>query len=434
MSLDQTPSAVKDTMKSRLYNARWIVLAAACTFFLIAMSIEDLWVECLLGFTVVFIASLVPSRSGSADMPNSQNLPLKPVWPDQGMKSVCEAMGHPAYILDGTGVLQYINGAAASAFGTATIGDPISYKFRRPELVRVITSGIETRQPGEIEYHDSSPPECWYWMSITPIPGSNHDNDPDFFLLSFVNLTEAKRSEQMRSDFIANASHELRTPLASLRGFVETLQGPAADDPKITKEFLTVMLGQAERMSRLIDDLLSLSKIEMKAHLRPSDIVDLVAILRHVADSLKPLANNLGVELSLDLPRSNLLVEGDWDELVQVFENLLENALKYGQTGGKVDISGELKSTAAGDNAIEITIRDYGPGIPEEHLPRLTERFYRVDVESSREKQGTGLGLAIVKHILTRHGTRINVTSALGEGASFCVEFALSDNDMIVDE
>lgn len=434
MSLDQVPPAVKDTMKSRLINARWIIVATALTFFLVAMSVESLWMECLIGFAVVFIACLIPSQSARDETPNSQRLPRKPTWPDLGMKSVCDAMGHPAYILDRSGMLRFTNGAAASAFGPASTGDPISYKFRRPEIVRVITSGIDTGRPEEIEYHDPSPPERWYWMSITPIPSTGQGNDPDFFLLSFINLTEAKRSEQMRSDFIANASHELRTPLASLRGFVETLQGPAADDPKVTKEFLGVMLGQAERMSRLIDDLLSLSKIEMKAHLHPSDKVDLVSVLRHVADSLKPLAENLEVELNLDFPRSNLFVKGDHDELVQVFENLLENALKYGQTGSRVDITGELKPAIAGNKAVEIIIRDYGPGIPEEHLPRLTERFYRVDVESSREKQGTGLGLAIVKHILTRHATRLNVSSTLGEGAAFGVEFSLSEQDDFVDD
>ncbi|MGI9400155.1 MAG: sensor histidine kinase [Rhizobiaceae bacterium] len=434
MSLDQVPSVSTDSISSRLYKARWVLLAAAVFFLGLAMSAENLWRECLAGFGVILIASLMPSQSGTDVTQQSQKSPTARTWPDLGMKSVCDALGHPAYILDGTGNLRYANDAAEAAFGAASTGDPISYKFRRPEIARVLAEGIEKGQPAEIEYHDTSPPERWYWMSITPVPGAGQEGkDAEFFLLSFVNLTEAKRSEQMRSDFIANASHELRTPLASLRGFVETLQGPAADDPKVTKEFLTVMLGQAERMSRLIDDLLSLSKIEMKAHLRPSDKVDLVSILRHVADSLKPLAENLGVDIKLDFPRSKLIVEGDRDELVQVFENLLENALKYGQSGGKVDISGELKSTDTGENAVEIFIRDFGPGIPEEHLPRLTERFYRVDVESSREKQGTGLGLAIVKHILTRHATRLNVSSTLGEGAAFGVEFELPEQDELVD-
>ncbi len=433
MSLDQVPTAVKDTLNSRLHNARWILLAAAIVFLMLAVFVGNLWIESLIGFAIVMVATLIPSQSTGGEVSNSQELPGKPIWPDLGMKSVCDALGHPAYILDRTGNLRYANSPAASDFGPASTGDPIIYKFRRPEIARVLTSAIDSGQPAEFEYHDPSPPERWYWMAITPIPSAGPGNDPNFFLLSFINLTEAKRSDQMRSDFIANASHELRTPLASLRGFVETLQGPAAGDPEVTKEFLTVMLGQAERMSRLIDDLLSLSKIEMKAHLRASDEVDLANVLHHVVDSLKPLAENLEVELKFDLPNSSLIVEGDRDELVQVFENLLENALKYGQSGGKVDIAGRLKSADSENDAVEIAIRDYGPGIPEEHLPRLTERFYRVDVESSREKQGTGLGLAIVKHILTRHATRLNVNSTLGEGASFSIEFMLKDRGESVD-
>jgi two-component system phosphate regulon sensor histidine kinase PhoR len=232
--------------------------------------------------------------------------------------------------------------------------------------------------------------------------------------------TETRRAEQLRSDFIANASHELRTPLASLVGFIETLQGPAREDVEARARFLKIMRDQATRMSRLIDDLLSLSRIEMKAHVRPSGEVDLVATVKHVADALEPLSRELGVAIRLDLPEAPVTVTGERDELIQVIENLIENACKYGQSGGRVEVAVAPAGEGAGPS---FAVRDHGPGIAEEHIPRLTERFYRIDVDTSRKHRGTGLGLAIVKHILARHHARMTIDSRLGEGATFTVTF-----------
>jgi two-component system phosphate regulon sensor histidine kinase PhoR len=223
----------------------------------------------------------------------------------------------------------------------------------------------------------------------------------------------------MRSDFVANASHELRTPLASLRGFIETIQGPARGDPKAQQRFLGIMLDQTTRMSRLVDDLLSLSRLELKSHIAPDQKVDLIPLLGHVRDSLLPLAGDLDVEINLHLPAGKAEVLGDRDELVQVFENLIENACKYGQEGKVVDVT--LANQPG--QAVEVSVSDKGPGIPAEHVPRLTERFYRVSVEDSRSKKGTGLGLAIVKHILTRHRARLIVKSEVGKGTDFTVRF-----------
>jgi len=234
-------------------------------------------------------------------------------------------------------------------------------------------------------------------------------------------LTEARRLERMRADFVANASHELRTPLASLTGFIETLQGPAKGDPQAQEQFLGIMLDQAERMRRLIDDLLSLSRIEMKVHVQPETLVDLGRIMRHSAQSLLPVAKEQGVEFNVTVPDEPAEIRGENDELVQVFNNLVENALKYGSSGGRVDISCRLDPDSAETPYWIAEVRDYGPGIDPEHLPRLTERFYRVDVVTSRQMKGTGLGLAIVKHILTRHRARLEIESKPGEGACFRV-------------
>ena len=219
----------------------------------------------------------------------------------------------------------------------------------------------------------------------------------------------------MRADFVANASHELRTPLAALSGFIETLKGPARDDVAARERFLNIMESQATRMARLIDDLLSLSRIELNAHLRPDKPVDLLSVVRQVVDALQTLAKDRDVEISIAAPAAALIVPGDRDELIRVFENLIENALKYGASGKRVEVTLSRAGTAGQAEAV-VAVRDYGPGISAEHLPRLTERFYRVDVAGSRALGGTGLGLALVKHVLNRHRGRLSVASQAGRG------------------
>jgi two-component system phosphate regulon sensor histidine kinase PhoR len=237
-------------------------------------------------------------------------------------------------------------------------------------------------------------------------------------LLVLPDLTPLRRVEEMRVDFVANASHELRTPLAALSGFIDTLLGPARDDVAARERFLGIMKTQATRMARLIDDLLSLSRVELIEHLHPDKPVDLVAVVRQVTDGLQTLARDRGVEIVLELPPEPMIVLGDRDELTRVFENLVENALKYGASGKRVSISLATAKGPAGMEA-QVAVRDYGPGIAAEHLPRLTERFYRVDVSQSRAEGGTGLGLALVKHILNRHRGRIVIESEPGRGATF---------------
>jgi two-component system phosphate regulon sensor histidine kinase PhoR len=211
----------------------------------------------------------------------------------------------------------------------------------------------------------------------------------------------------------------LRTPLASLIGFIETLQGAARDDAKARERFLGLMKAQGERMARLIDDLLSLSRVEMNEHIGPQDSIDLAQAARHVCDVLAPLAREQDVKLVLDAPEK-LIVKGDWDELVQVVENVVENAIKYAASGKRVDVLGRRILDEA-----HVAVLDRGPGIPLEHLPRLTERFYRVNVQDSRQRGGTGLGLAIVKHILNRHGGRLQIASEPGKGSSFTIRIPL---------
>jgi two-component system phosphate regulon sensor histidine kinase PhoR len=230
----------------------------------------------------------------------------------------------------------------------------------------------------------------------------------------------------MRADFVANVSHELRTPLAALTGFIDTLQGSARDDPAARERFLGIMQAQAWRMARLIDDLLSLSRIELRAHQRPDTPVDVVPIVRQVIDGLQMLARDREVAIEVDAPAEPLTVHGDRDELIRLFENLIENGLKYGASGKRLEIAiARIERPDRKQEAL-VSVRDHGPGIAAEHLPRLTERFYRVDVGESRAQGGTGLGLALVKHILNRHQGTLTIDSKAGQGATFTVRLPLA--------
>jgi two-component system phosphate regulon sensor histidine kinase PhoR len=326
----------------------------------------------------------------------------------------------PVLIIDREASVLVQNMAVEKAFGAFPIGAHISSKLRSPGLLDMVRETITTNTPNQIEHSERLPSERVYVVRIAPIHLPEIDRQEDaLFLLSFRDISELRHIDRMRSDFVANASHELRTPLASLRGFIETIQGPAKSDAKAQQRFLGIMLDQTTRMSRLVDDLLSLSRLELKSHIAPDQKVDLVPLLGHVRDSLLPLAGDLDVTINLHLPTGKVEVLGDRDELVQVFENLIENACKYGQEGKSVEVS----LLGGAGQAVEVVVSDKGPGIPAEHVPRLTERFYRVNVEDSRSKKGTGLGLAIVKHILTRHRARLIVKSEVGKGTDFTVRF-----------
>jgi two-component system phosphate regulon sensor histidine kinase PhoR len=221
----------------------------------------------------------------------------------------------------------------------------------------------------------------------------------------------------MRADFVANASHELRTPLAALSGFIDTLRGHARDDEEAREKFLGIMSVEAARMRRLIDDLLSLTRIEMNEHVPPHNRIQLDNVVRETAAALSPLARQDRITVEISTPANLPPVIGDRDELIQLFQNLMQNALKYGRENGHVWIScGQTP-----DGQVFAAVKDDGEGIASSAIPRLTERFYRVDVKRSREKGGTGLGLAIVKHIVSRHQGRLQIESRLGEGSSFTV-------------
>ena len=377
---------------------------------------------CAFAMSLFFLFVVLPSSSSISDNKND----TKEVFSEAALQHethvpLVEALQFPAYILDEKGKLIYANQPSIHVFGKTCVGDSILIRFRQPELRRMIENALAVQGSFSGEYHETIPGDRWFSVEITPIPNFDETTAKPLYLLGFHDLTETKKAEQMRSDFIANASHELRTPLASLLGYIETIKGPARKDEKAINRFTDVMLDQAQRMTRLVNDLLSLSRIETQAHVRPSDTIDLSEVLASVIGSLGSVATQLKVRIEFENPGIvNIL--GDRDELLQVFENLIENACKYGQEGKRVLVSLDIDRD---QNEVTASVRDFGPGIALENQHRITERFYRVDVARSRAKQGTGLGLAIVKHILNRHATKIGIESKPDEGARFFVKFPL---------
>lgn len=340
-----------------------------------------------------------------------------------GWRAVIDAVPAAVLALDGAGCVVHHNRLIIELFPKIRVGQTMSQITRNPDLIGAIDSALASDDRVDVELIERVPVERRVSVTVSRVARTAALSAP-FLLITFRDLTEQDRLAQMRADFIANASHELRTPLASLRGFVETLQGPAREDPSARERFLPLMASQAERMTRLIDDLLSLSRVEMRVHLPPRGIVELNEAAAYVCQSLEPLTDVTKAEITLDRHETPARIRGAREEIVQVIQNLVQNAIKYGREDGRIQVRvGRDPPKGALPAKVWVSVTDDGPGIAREHLPRLTERFYRVNVASSREKGGTGLGLAIVKHILNRHRAEMKIASKLGGGSTFSVTF-----------
>lgn len=343
--------------------------------------------------------------------------------------SLLENLPDPLLLLDSARRVVRANRAATRLFGRDPAGSDLAAVLRDPlvtEAVQTVLSGAAPFR--ECEFTQAIPVERAFAARVDRL-----DGQPAFeaaiALLTLHELTAIRAMERMRADFVANASHELRTPLAALSGFIETLQGPARDDEEAREKFLGIMAEQSGRMSRLVADLLSLSRIELDEHTPPSERVDLARLATSTAEALKPLVGPRGMELTLGIAADLPQVTGQPDQLAQLLQNLMDNAVKYGNDGTSVEVSVALAeslppgagSALRAGPVVRVAVRDHGEGIPPEHLPRLTERFYRVDTARSRKMGGTGLGLAIVKHIVNRHRGLLTIDSRVGEGSTFTV-------------
>ncbi len=338
-------------------------------------------------------------------------------------EAVIAAVPDPLIMIDRQRRIVRSNAAAAQFVGPGAQPRDLAAALRNPVLLAAADAVLRGEPIRSVEFALSGPIERVLRAQFAGIAnGPNHGPalDGAAAILTLHDVTALKRSEQMRADFIANAGHELKTPLATLIGFIETLLGPAHDDVAARERFLGIMREQAQRMARLVDDLLSLSLIELNEHVAPTGRVALAPVIDEVARGLELRAAERDIRILRALPADLPEVQGDRDELAQIFQNLIDNAVKYGRPHSDVTVTGGTGSAAATE-LVRVAIADQGDGIPSEHLPRLTERFYRVDTARSRELGGTGLGLAIVKHILNRHRGRLDIASEVGQGSTFTV-------------
>lgn len=324
------------------------------------------------------------------------------------LQTIVDALPHPALVLDFQYKIQCANSAAEKLFEADLLGVDFVRIIRQPGAIECLSKSVQsgTLKSCDLVLHLKTPRT--YRASAASLAGANTQS----ILFTLLDISAEIDAEKSRSTFVANVSHELRSPLTSLMGIVETLQGPARDDVKARDNFLDLMHGETQRMSRLVGDLLSLSKLEAKEHVPPKGQVDIPKLIRRVIAVLNESNPDYKNRVTLTAPTVVPFITGDRDELTEVFQNLIENALKYSEPETPVAV--DVLQTGG---TVNISITDKGEGIAPEHLPRLTERFYRVDKGRSREAGGTGLGLAITKHILNRHRGRLSIESEIGVGS-----------------
>jgi two-component system phosphate regulon sensor histidine kinase PhoR len=363
-------------------------------------------------------------------------------------EAVISGLPDPLIMLDEQRRIVRANRAAGGLLGPGIAGRELFEVLRNPTVTEAVNAAFASRESRMVEFTLPVPVERSFSAQVEPL--ARPIADGTVALLMLQDLTRIKRADRMRADFVANVSHELRTPLSTLIGFIETLRGPAKDDRAAQERFLLIMQEQAARMARIVADLLSLSRIELNEHTPPTSAIELAPLLHGVADTLEMKASGKQMTIRLDAPpppesggTAMALADlpkviGDDDELTQVFQNLIDNAIKYGRPGSAVRIAGWLAERGRdalddplpprmqGTAAVAIAVIDEGDGIAREHLTRLTERFYRVDTARSRDLGGTGLGLAIVKHILNRHRAVLEIDSEPGKGSTFTVYLPLA--------
>ncbi len=405
-----------------LRRVSWAAVAglAAGALIFAAYGKNGAWIAIALLAVVAVVLSLVAAgkrtvgASSGSDSARSDIAALPSL-----AREILERIPDPLMLMDASGRVMLANGAMRGVVGIDAERKHVSAILRTPPVLEAIRNTAATGEASSVEFTSPVPVQRTYHAYV-----ARAGADPAVTILLLHDLTSTKRAEQLRADFVANASHELRTPLAALTGFIETLKGHAKEDPEARDQFLDIMTVEAGRMRRLIDDLLSLTRIEQNEHVPPSGSVSLETILSEAVAALTPLARLDGIALEMSAAPNLPRAVGERDELIQIFQNLMHNAIKYGKPGGHVWIGltmTEVAGRLGADRMLAVAIRDDGEGIPQSAVPRLTERFYRVDVKRSREKGGTGLGLAIVKHIVNRHQGRLTIESRVGEGTTFTV-------------
>jgi two-component system phosphate regulon sensor histidine kinase PhoR len=335
---------------------------------------------------------------------------------------VLDSLPDPVILIDGRRVVVGANRAARELLDAAPEGRDLALAIRHPDVLAAADRALAEGGARAAAVTLPGIPARVFQVRVVGFP-EGADAGPVGAIAVLNEVTAVKRAEEMRADFVANASHELRSPLSSLLGFIETLKGPASGDAAARARFLDVMQREAKRMAQLVDDLLSLSRVELNEHVRPKESVELPPLIASVAEALAGRAEERRMTVRLDIEPALPSVVGDADQLVQVFRNLVENAIRYAREGTPVVVAARAveRIPDIGGFGVAVAVRDEGEGIPKDAIPRLTERFYRVDKARSQSLGGTGLGLAIVKHIVNRHRGRLAIESVVGRGSTFTV-------------
>lgn len=404
----------------------------------------------ILASTLLIFYGRLPDNSASDNLPNDTTAQSDEDYL-AAYANMVDKIAQAVAMVDQRERVIYANPTARKLLKIKTLGRPISTYIREPGVRTLVQQALSGRQTDAITYHIEDPADQHIRMTASPFTLDIYDPPRPMALIFFNNVTEYMLGDSQRADFLANASHELKTPVASLLGYIETLRGHAKEDPEAREKFLVIMQSQAERMQRLINDLLSLRRIEQVEHIAPSETADLYLAAKAAIESVEPLAKKRGVDIKLT-SQKNILVTGHQDELIQLILNLLDNAVKISPQGTQVSISTQhlpqwvpgkafSESTFSGPSATRrivspantlhavyaLKLRDQGPGFAREHLPRIGERFYRIAGDLSSKEKGTGLGLAIVKHITRRHRGGLLIQSAPGSGTEFTVLLPASD-------
>lgn len=463
MPYETSPSPVAPQAGSRLWTAGASAGIAVIVLVALAVGEPSLAPYLLGGAVLVALATWAinrrPAGARAASATPVEARAAEAAAADLGLlDSLFEALGDPVLVVSGGEAddiagrrVILANAAARDLLRIPREGALLVSALRDPTVLESVDEALFGGVAKTTDYAGVGA-NTRHWRALTrPLPSADGRT---LALVVLRDETDVRRMELMRVDFLANASHELRTPLASLSGFIETLKGHARDDPKARDRFLDIMAAQADRMSRLVADLLSLSRIELNEHIPPSGRVDLARAAADVVDAVSILSAERKVGVALRGGELGAPVSGDRDEILQVIQNLVDNAIKYSPSGEVVEVciqpevsldqasapwSGGNRGEGAtrlplltpdrepGQRYAAVTVRDHGPGMAREHLPRLTERFYRVEGQKSGERSGTGLGLAIVKHIINRHRGGLTVESALGQGATFTAYFPVAE-------
>jgi len=436
-----------------------VVLANAVVLFVLSVVGNLTLIEAIMGSLTVLALAFIYHLSVSAGQSAfEKRAHIEAEKPDDGPRPIrlgrtmLDHLPIPVLLIGADGKIETSNPAARAFLSLGDEGGYLSASIRQPEVLNAVNAALKGQGSDPVEYSSLLPVEAHVRAFVSPLKTVENQKNWQA-MLALTDETSLKRADRMRADFLANASHELRTPLASLSGFIETLSGHAKNDEEAQARFLAIMQDQTDRMRRLIDDLLVLSRVEMDEHVAPQGRADLSAIVAEVIEFLRPQIQGRNVEVETDIQSGGNVI-GDRDQILEVIQNLLENAVKYSPKGSKVRIeitsglsrneaerpqiemkpkASRLTLTAPSQEADKqyalVRIYDEGQGIARENLPRLSERFYRVDGQKSGPKEGTGLGLAIVKHIINRHRGGFTVESALGYGSTFSVFLPCEDHD-----